>query len=183
MVNACCPGTGVPATPTTVCQGFVKAGNDPAAACAGWTLQTQCKAVHDTLLARGECCCLQGEVCDPDHGSACVSTCTRASGCSGSQYGNSCAPIAQGGVIAAKVMVCRPDDGKAFHGCKFFSLTGCESGYECWKDARANLVCTKGCTTNADCGNPGVACCDRTATCAVTTPAKCSGTGACLPCP
>lgn len=183
VVKACCAGSQTGADPVSVCQLFVKAGKDPKQQCAMYNLQTACPTVtRDFAAWKVGCCCGVDQTCDPERAFACVNTCSQRTSCSGSPYGSACGLVGQAGVIIAKQRVCRPDDGGPFHGCKLLANNGCDNGYDCWRDRANNLVCTTSCNSDADCKNPGVACCDKTATCNKIIGA-CGGTGACMPCP
>jgi hypothetical protein len=102
--------------------------------------------------------------------------------CANSAGGPSCAPVADNGVVAARAMVCRPNDGAAYHGCQFIANNGCDSGYDCWRDRLGNEFCARSCNSSADCGNAGIACCNTTARCNRLI-GSCGGAGACMPCP
>jgi hypothetical protein len=181
-VNNCCGGTLARIDALALCHAFVKAGKDPKAQCAAWTLQTTCDTVADALSTMGSCCCQVGYACDPENANRCVLTCTQKTSCSGSPGGSYCAPAGRNGVITEKAWLCRPDDGRPLHGCEFIANNGCDGGYDCWRDKLGNEFCTRSCNVDADCGNPGVACCNKTAVCNRII-GKCGGVGACTPCP
>ena len=181
VVTACCKGTMPMADPVALCHSFIAAGKDPMQACGAWTINTTCPEVVATLAAAGSCCCDFDETCDPQQGNACVITCSTKTNCDGAPGGSTCAPLSDGQRITGQAMVCRPDDGKPYDGCDF-PTAGCDNPFECWKDRTGNEVCTKSCFSDADCGNPGVACCNHQATCSKVIGA-CAGTGACMPCP
>jgi hypothetical protein len=141
---------------------------------------TACTTNADCPGAKACCAELQGG------GSACVSTqftnpclCATKSDCANIPGKGACVPIVSGDVVSEKAYACQPNDGGAWHGCTGVS---CGSGYDCWKDARGNEMCSRSCAADATCGNPGIACCNKQATC-TNAVFSCGGPGGCMTCP
>ena len=187
-VNNCCASLvgGNTLDALSACQQFLGLGRDPRTECPKYTLQTDCATVRMLLGAGGGagqlCCCEIDYVCDPETANKCILGCTSRASCSRNPGGPSCAPSGTGGIITQRGYVCRQDDGKPLHGCQLLANNGCDNGYDCWRDKKNNTVCTKSCNADADCGSPGVACCDKMAACNRIV-GMCGGAGACLPCP
>lgn len=91
-----------------------------------------------------------------------------------------CAPVVSNDVVAAKVYVCKANDGAAWHGCNG-SVT-CANGYDCWIDGSGNHFCARSCNNDSQCGNAGVACCNTQAKCDNAV-FSCGGAGGCMTCP
>jgi hypothetical protein len=182
LVAACCGGGITVTDGTSLCEVFVAAGKDPLAQCSAITLQTLCSTLHTNFAAMGLCCCEPQSTCDPEHANGCVLECSQRSNCANDPGGPSCAPVAKNGVVSAQAMICRPDDGGAYHGCQFLANNGCASGYDCWRDNVMNEFCARSCNADSDCGNPGIACCNRFVKCNRLI-GSCAGSGACMPCP
>lgn len=97
----------------------------------------------------------------------------------------SCAPLAANDVSSG-VYVCKPGDAKSWDGCSAGGAA-CPANYSCWTDRRGNAFCTHSCTSNAACGNAGVACCygaDAGSSCVENEYNQgCGdGPGGCMPC-
>ena len=105
--------------------------------------------------------------------------CIQQTDCANMPGKPACVPVTFEDKVVAKVYSCAPNDGNPWNGCN--GSTYCTTGYDCWTDGWGNNVCVHSCNSDSDCGNPGVACCVKTATCNNFTTA-CQGTGGCLPC-
>jgi len=67
--------------------------------------------------------------------------------------------VSSSGVITGPY-ICAADNGASFDGCKG-ALTFCTvSNQYCSTDQEGNEFCSIACTSDALCGNSGVACCD-----------------------
>jgi hypothetical protein len=128
--------------------------------------------------------------CDPTmgNGGACVPSapsqtcrCTTGAGCPTT---GTCAPQTDVSGNPVGPYVCKANDGAKYDGCGGNCLgTGrcpnAPTGYSCFA-VTGNSFCGKGCTADADCGDPGVTCC-KPATCGNCVN-SCSGAGVCGPC-
>ncbi len=190
-INPCCAGSLGPTSGAALCALEVSAGNDPQAQCTTLAGQT-CAAIAAEYVAVSTCCCPAGQYCDESTSAwSCSPSCTSNAACAGLTARPSCAPNNNGAGLVDTPYLCQPDDAAAFHGCTG-SLTNCSGSYDCWTNGHGEF-CTLSCNVDADCGQPGVACCDTTATCSNSAshcnsnPGVSCGTfsscaGACVPC-
>ena len=161
----CCAGGNVTSisSATDLCHFGISEGQDPLVYCEGASNAT-CAAFNRAPAKgslAGNCCCPSGEFCDPDHGYACVPTCAVHADCITSPNGTACAPVVQNDQPAAKVYICKPDDGAAWHGCNSSSVI-CQGTSECFADASSNRFCTLACTFDSECGPSAIGCCNLT---------------------
>ncbi len=174
-----------------LCHAEIAAGRDPATSC-GTVAGASCETLHATLLTAGICCCPSGKTCDPEQSHACVASCTSKADCAASN--NTCAPTAITDSVVPGGWVCRPHDGKAWHGCIYdshiFSADEvyCAQGYECWarsaSDGWSGGFCTLACSAAADCGSSSASCggtCEQGHYHSDGTVYTCANGGGCIP--
>ena len=195
VINTCCMGTQPTWTAETLCQALTSPGTAPDSACASFAGQTcaDLEIAFNTPVD-GNCCCPTGQNCDQVSGS-CVTVCASSADCTSDNSTPACAPdgnaqlIEEGGTDG---FICRPSDGVGYDGCGGAN-NECRSPFDCWT-APEGQFCTLSCNVDADCGNPGIACCDTSSAVSCsnflgihgcdTNPACTGGAcaGACLPC-
>jgi hypothetical protein len=92
----------------------------------------------------------------PSGANAYKCTCHTTSDCGS----NECAPLIgdSTGVISGPY-VCLPNDGENHDGCGVSTSCFASPQY-CATDMNENQFCSAQCTTDSDCGNPNVACCN-----------------------
>jgi len=75
--------------------------------------------------------------------------------------GGSCVPLVDSAGFISGPYLCLLDDGQSHHGCAGEGIPmSCPSAQYCSRDSVGNDFCSTPCTTNAMCGNLGVACCN-----------------------
>ena len=167
----------------------LNAQRDPDSECQGLAAES-CSQLEQAYQAIETCCCPSGQYCNEETSTwTCTPSCQDASDCASNASATSCCPNDNGSEIVDSDFICKPDDGKAYHGCSG-TFTTCSSPYDCWT-APGGQYCTLSCNQDSDCNDPNAACCDTSGptcsndfdSCDANT--ACGGTacaGACLPC-
>jgi hypothetical protein len=82
-----------------------------------------------------------------------------------------CVPASNPSGIISGSWICQENDGANYDGCSptanigNYELNYCGAGFDCWAIPGNSEFCTTSCNVDADCGQPGVACCDTGASC------------------
>ena len=107
-------------------------------------------------------------------------SCQNNSDCTAVGTNTACAPQVSNDIIQSRTYICKPNDALAWNGCNPGAGSCCPTNYDCRGDSNGNRFCARTCSSNSQCGNPGVACCS-TAGC-FNCVSSCSS-GGCMACP
>jgi hypothetical protein len=132
--------------------------------------------------------------CNPVGGGPTPTVCESDQDCAeGNSAYPSCAPEYDAGVgllsapSGVSTFYCVADDGQPYDGCAG-TFTTCSGVFDCWTIQSWSAssgnngpmeLCALSCNVDADCNQPGVACCDTTGVACSNDVEECDGNGAC----